>query len=114
MLHRRKGQKRGSFARAITPISRGFGVPCFLSLRISSNRFETLGVIKDDQRIDDAIQIAVEDARQVREVLPDPVIGDSVLRVIIGSDLLGPLAGADLRQPRFPELTLALLLLARM
>src|SRR5262245_22896398 len=66
--------------------------------------------ILGDQRLGELFEIAFEDL--VEPVLGelDPVVGDAVLGEVVGADLLGPLARADLRAAR--RLLLLALLLA--
>src|SRR5690349_21669610 len=44
-------------------------------------------------------EVAREHVLEAR-VHPDPVVGDAVLREVVGADLLGPLTPADLGAPR--------------
>src|SRR2546425_12179349 len=81
---------------------------------ITSGDFgETVGLIGHDERIDQPVDVTIHDPWQVRQVEPDPVIGQAVLREVVGPDLLGPVAAADHRPPSH-RVRLALLgLLAR-
>ena len=59
--------------------------------------------------VDDRLKSAVQDFRQLMKRKPDAVVGNPVLREIVGSDLLAPIAGthhtlsfrADLRKLLF-------------
>ena len=61
---------------------------------------QPFGLVGRDQRIDEAVEVAVEDRRQVVQVHADAVVGDAVLREVVGPDLLRPIARADHRAPR--------------
>src|SRR6266568_1751200 len=50
-------------------------------------------------RLDDRIEIALQDLRQAVDGEVDAVIGETVLREIVGADLFGALSGADLAAP---------------
>src|SRR5690242_8674595 len=52
------------------------------------------------ERVDQLVEVALQDPRQVVDRQPDPVVGDPVLRVVVGPDLLGPISAADHRLPR--------------
>src|SRR5207302_5822375 len=58
------------------------------------------------ERGGEVVQLAGEDGGQVAAREPDAVVGDAVLREVVGADLLGPLAGADLRAALGGELGL--------
>ena len=60
-------------------------------------RPEALGLVGRDQGVDEAVELAVHDPRQVREVDVDPVVGHPVLREVVGPDLVGPVARPDHR-----------------
>ena len=47
------------------------------------------------ERADELVEIALDDAIELVEREPDAVIGDAVLRVVVGADLLRALARAD-------------------
>src|SRR6266567_3663735 len=65
--------------------------------RVSRDGFEGAPAVLGRQRFGEVAEISLEDLVEpmLREL--DPVIGDAALRVVVGTDLLGPLAGADLR-----------------
>src|SRR5690349_21832891 len=72
---------------------------------------EAAPLLVGEQRVDDRIETAVEDAFQIARREPDAVVGEAVLRKVVRADLLAPVAGADLRAPRarrllflFPQL----------
>src|SRR5438874_10398036 len=53
-----------------------------------------------NERVDDfAERLALEDLRQLVKRQIDAVFGDAPLRVIVGADAFGPVAGADLAAP---------------
>src|SRR5579862_7361944 len=72
---------------------------------------EGLGLEVRAQALDDVLDVTVHDARQVVLREADAVIGDAVLREVVGADLLGAVARADLRAPRLALGRRALLLL---
>src|SRR5213593_2384212 len=82
-------------------------------LRVNTDCFKSLGVVVNGQRFDYSVQIAIQNSRQIREALVDPVIGHTILWKIIRPNLLSSLAGADLRQPRLTLLALAPLFFSR-
>src|ERR1700742_2439908 len=45
------------------------------------------------QRVDHRVQLAVDDLVQVVGLVTDPVVGDAVLREVVGADPLGPVHG---------------------
>src|SRR5580658_11296642 len=51
------------------------------------------------QRVDDRVQIAVDDLVEVVGPVADPVVGDAVLGEVVGADALGPVYGPDLAAP---------------
>ena len=57
---------------------------------------ELLGVVERDDGIEDLGHVAFEHVLQLVRREVDAVIGDAALREIVGADLLGALAGADL------------------
>src|SRR5690606_15885999 len=54
------------------------------------------GLISGDQLVDKFVKLAVHHARQVIACQVDAVVGDAVLRKVIGADFLGAFACADL------------------
>src|SRR5438093_10933373 len=74
---------------------------------------EAVGLVLLAQLIDELVDVAVHAPRDVREVVPDALVGDAVLRVVVCARLLGPLAMTDLRAPRVALLGIAALLLER-
>ena len=52
------------------------------------------------QRVDDRVEVAVEHLVEVVRLEADPVVGDPVLREVVGADALGAVDGADLAAPR--------------
>src|SRR5580693_223374 len=57
------------------------------------------GQVGGGQRVDDPVEIAVDDLVQVVGLVAHPVVGDAVLREVVGADPLGPVHGADLAAP---------------
>src|SRR5580700_8938355 len=51
------------------------------------------------QRVDHAVQLAVDDLVQVVGLVVHPVISDAVLREVVRADALGPVYRADLAAP---------------
>src|SRR5262245_60183231 len=51
------------------------------------------------QRVDHRVQVPVDDLVQVVGLVAHPVIGDAVLREVVGADALGPVYRADLVAP---------------
>src|SRR5436309_792584 len=58
---------------------------------------ELLGPLVRDQRLDNIGQVAGEDLLQPVDREADAMIGETVLLVVVGADLLAAAAGADLR-----------------
>src|SRR6476619_5598701 len=51
------------------------------------------------QRLDDASEVAIEDALEIVQREVDAMIRDAVLRKVVGADFRGPIASADLGLP---------------
>src|SRR6476620_9881863 len=47
--------------------------------------------------LDERIDVSIEDFRQLVQREIDPVVGDAVLRIVVGADLRRSIAGANLR-----------------
>src|SRR4051794_9491851 len=62
----------------------------------SVEALEPLGLVVGAQRLDDVEEVAVHDRWQVVLGQADPVVGDAVLGEVVGPDLLGAIARADL------------------
>src|SRR5580700_4284186 len=72
---------------------------------------EPFSLLVREQRLDDAVEVAVEDRFQVSGRQADAMIGEAVLGEVIRSDLLAAVAGAHLSAARgrggfllFPQL----------
>src|SRR5262249_43569592 len=63
------------------------------------------------QRLDQFAQVAGDDGVQLVQAQLDPVVGDPVLREVVGADLLAAVARADLRLPLLRPRVVELLLL---
>src|ERR1700678_3427484 len=61
--------------------------------------FQLGGQVRGGQRVDDPVELTVDDLIQVVGLVTDAVIGDAVLREIVGADPLGPVHGPDLTAP---------------
>src|SRR5712692_8469401 len=57
------------------------------------------GPVGLDEGADHRVQVAVEHLVQVVGLVTDPVVGDAVLREVVGADPLGPVHGPDLAAP---------------
>ena len=62
------------------------------------------------QRVEQRVEVAVEDLVEVVRLEVDPVIGDPVLREVVGADALAAVDGADLAGPVGGRVGLRLLL----
>src|SRR5207248_2955428 len=60
---------------------------------------EALRLVRGDERVDEPVELAIEHSRQVGEVHVDAMIGQAILREVVGPDLVRPIAGADHRAP---------------
>src|SRR5215218_8552561 len=70
----------------------------------SHSNFERAPAGLGRQRVGELRQLSLEDAVELVLREPDPVVGDPVLREVVGADLLGAVARADLRPARRVEL----------
>src|SRR6516164_3080964 len=52
--------------------------------------------VRRRQRVDHRVQVALDHLVQVVGLVADPMIGDPVLREVVGADPLGPVDGANL------------------
>ena len=57
--------------------------------------FETFGIFGNLQRIDDTLDVSVHEGREVIDGIADTMVGDTALRVVIGTDLGTTVAGRD-------------------
>src|ERR1700691_1646698 len=57
------------------------------------------GQVRGGQRVDHPVEITVDDPVQVVGPVAHAVIGDAVLREVVGADPFGPVHGADLAAP---------------
>src|SRR6266699_2696063 len=91
-------------ATAISVISKLIGWPS------SPGGGELVRPVGLDQRADDRVQVPVEHLVQVVGLEADPVVGDPVLRVVVGPDPLRPVHGRDLAAALGRRLRVGLLL----
>ena len=103
--------------------SRGVGEPrlsrCSVVRRITSpiviargsEAFERLSAIFGGERVGELLEIALEDLVEPMNGQLDPMVGEPVLREVVGADLLGSVTGADLCLPRRSKLGLLALAL---
>ena len=68
-----------------------FRIECLLR-----HRGQLLGLVGQDQRVDERIEVAVHDHRQVIAGEADAMVGDARLGVVVGADLLAAVAAAHL------------------
>src|ERR1019366_3731820 len=57
------------------------------------------GQVRGGQRIDHRVQVTVDDLVQVVGLIAHPVIGDAILREVVGPDPFRPVHGTDLAAP---------------
>jgi len=62
-------------------------------------RLESLPLLLGRERVGDLRQVAVQDLLEPVQRQLDAMVGDAALGVVVGADLLRPLARADLRSP---------------
>ena len=65
--------------------------------RVDPGVGEAFRLVGCPQVLDQVVDVAVQHRRDVAQVALDPVIGDPVLREVVGANLLAAFAGADLR-----------------
>src|SRR5688572_2503000 len=70
---------------------------------------QALGLVPGDDRAHQLLEIAVDDAVQLVQREPDAVVGDAVLREVVGADLLRTFAGAHHAAAFVADLVLLLL-----
>src|SRR5262245_25106690 len=63
------------------------------------------------ERVDDVAEIAGDDGVELVEIQIDAVIGDAILRKIVGADAFVAVAGTDLAAARFGTFAMEFLLL---
>src|SRR6185436_19291260 len=63
----------------------------------SGDARQSVGLVRLAERVDQAVEVAVHDPRQRRQVELDPVVGQAVLGEVVGPDLLGSVTGLDHR-----------------
>src|SRR5579883_1408208 len=69
---------------------------------------ERFGLLPGRERIDNRVELTVEDLVKLMERQVDPMVGDSRLRKIVGPDTLRTVATADHRTPRVRNLGILL------
>src|SRR5262245_58119852 len=72
---------------------------------------QRLGLVVRAQRVDHVVDVSVDDRLQVVLGEPDPVIGQPILREVVGADLVGAIARLHLLAPRLALGSLLLLAL---
>src|SRR5579864_4065505 len=70
---------------------------------------ELLSLIEVGQRFDQRFEFAIHDLIELMQGQPDAMIGDAILRKIVGSDLLASIAAAHHAAPFRPDFVLLLL-----
>src|SRR5439155_11331088 len=88
------------------PMARWLGHPMTRSPGGPTVAFELLGLVMRDQRVDDVVDLAVHHAVELVKVQTDAVVGEPVLREVVGADFLAAVARADLRAALFGDLLL--------
>src|SRR5262245_14953890 len=104
------GSSRGSKKRTLVPASgadtalaggaasgAGCAMRSWVSRAIvgSAQVRQPIGLIGHDERVDQLVEIALQDPGQVVDGQPDAVVCDPVLRVVVGPDLLRAVAAAN-------------------
>ena len=74
------------------------------------DRVEPGGEVGLDAGVDDRLQVAVEHLVEVVGLVAGAVVGDAVLREVVGADPLGAVDGADLAAARLARLGVGLVL----
>src|SRR5579864_3996159 len=70
---------------------------------------QLLGLVVRNQAVDDRLQLAVHDLGELMDGEADAVVGDTVLREVVGADFFAAIAGPDHRFALFRESFLLLL-----
>src|SRR5690606_7208573 len=96
---RGEGTPASASISAASAISRGQGrIPDGLRLA-SIAPGHALGPVGRGERVEGLVEVAVHDVVEVVGGVADPVVGEPVLREVVGADALGPVGGAHLRAP---------------
>src|SRR3990172_11903922 len=66
---------------------------------VALQRGEALGLVPLEERVDHLVEVPVEQPLHVREVVAEALVGDAVLREVVGAHLLRALRAADLGAP---------------
>ena len=64
---------------------------------LSAEVGEAAGLVRLDERLDDAVEVALQETGQVVDRQPDAMVGHPVVGEVVGPDLLRPLTRANLR-----------------
>ena len=67
-------------------------------LRVDTDGTQTFGIVIYGQGVDEFVDVAVEHAGDVREVLTDAVVGQAVLGEVVGTHFFGTFTSTDLGQ----------------
>src|SRR4029079_2764181 len=62
-----------------------------------SDALQLIGLVFARQRVDQFVEVALEDFREAIKRQVDAVIGDAALRIVVRADALAAIAGADLQ-----------------
>src|SRR5688572_30146808 len=82
-------------AATTSPTRAGAAVPNVGNARTSA--IEPLLDVRLTKRLDQWADLALEDSRQLVHRQVDPMVGHAILRKVVGANLRGAIAGADLR-----------------
>src|SRR5579875_373315 len=74
---------------------------------LCEDALELIGLVDGGQIVNKLIKIPVHDAGQIMPRQADTVIGDAILREVVGADLLAAISHLHLRAPAFTQLFLA-------
>src|SRR5690606_24821132 len=96
--------------RRARPRRRSFGRPAANPRRPSraAERRELVGAVLVRERLDDLVELALEDPVELVQRQVDPVVRDASLREVVRADALGAVARADQAAPARGRLALAL------
>ena len=97
------GARIGDARRVQARLHGGDGDP---RVQASRGRLERLPPRLGRERLGELVQLALEHAVELVDGQLHAVVGDAALRIVVGADLLGALAAADLRPPLRGELGL--------
>ena len=96
----RASSSSASSARCSTPCARGTSaVASRASPSVTRGRFERAALLVGGERVGELVEAPLEHLVEPVNRQLDPVIGDAVLRIVVGADLLRARAGSDLRAP---------------